>query len=242
MSTSLGPSARRPVLPGQGGASWDAAARARLRTLAVVAGLAAALFAWLVGEASFRPEQSLISDIEQLHGDAAHNAMMSYGALGAALGAALGLAGGLARRSVAAGAGAAAFGLALGLVAGAGTARLFSRYLYDAESRGDSSMLVPLLVHGATWVAVGVSAAGALTEGSGRWDRAKGVLLAGVAGALVAALAYDFAGMMMFPEAGTDRPVSLAVGTRLLAQVLPALCISVATADSAARLQKGEER
>lgn len=203
------------------------AASSRLRSwvLALAAGLTAGLFAWAVGEATMIPEtgagtrgggRRLLPSVL-----ATRNAMVSFGILGGALGLGLGLAGGSLRRSAGRAGLAGVTGLVLGALAGVGGARLTLPGYYEHLKVND--LTNSLVVHGATWTAIGAAAGLAFGLGLGGWGRTLRCLLGGAGAALLGAVIYEFGGSVLFPLAMTDRPLSKTWETRLLARLIVAL-------------------
>jgi hypothetical protein len=156
----------------------------------------------------------------------ARNGALAFGVLGLFLAGSLGLAGGLARRS-AFGAAAGGLGSVLGFAAGAGASLALLPLCIGARFRyPDNDLLISFLMHGAIWGVLGAVAGLAFAVGLGErklWVRA---LTAGCAGALVGAVAYDLIGVVAFPGAQTDDPISRTWVTRLMAR----LFVTMATA------------
>jgi hypothetical protein len=210
------------------GAAPSASPGHRAWALALSAGLAAGLIAWAIGEATLIPEtgagtrggntRTLPSVL------ATRNAVVSFGILGGALGLGLGLAGGLVRRSVRWASLAAVIGLVLGGLAAVGTARFTLPIYYEHLKLND--LTYSLVVHGGTWTAVGAAAGLAFGLGLGGWGRMLRGMLGGAGAALLAAVIYEFAGIVLFPLAMTDRPLAKTWEMRLVARVLVALLAS----------------
>jgi hypothetical protein len=157
---------------------------------------------------------------------AVRNSALAFGMLGLFMGGCLGLAGGLARRSsfaVAAG----GVGSVLGFAAGAGASLALLPFCISSRFRyPDNDLVISFLMHGAIWGLVGALAGLAFAVGLGDrslWVRA---LTAGFAGALLGAIAFDLIGVVAFPGARTDDPISRTWVTRLMARLL----VTVATA------------
>ena len=171
---------------------------------------------------------------------AARNGAVAFGVLGLFLGGCLGLAGGLARRSSPSAVTAGGLGSVLGFAAGVGASLallpvcMVSRIRYH-----DSDLVITLLMHGAIWGLLGAMAGLAFAVGLGNrsfWVRA---LIAGFAGALLGAVIFDLIGVVAFPGAKTDDPISRTWVTRLMARLL----VTVATAAAVSlvlRVRSGE--
>jgi hypothetical protein len=150
-------------------------------------------------------------------------ATLAFAILGASLGLALGLAGGRGRLRLAGG----TVGLLLGALAGAGVAWALLAIYYRTVNRDVDDLILPLVIHGGIWGAIG--AVGGLAFGIGRGER-RGVvpaILGGLLGALAATFIYDVVGGLAFPLAKTAEPLSESWATRLLARLLVACCAAV---------------
>jgi hypothetical protein len=204
----------------------------RTRRLLAVAGLVAGLLAFGVGEAIYKliPAALVTQHALQLTKvtstvatesvAATRNGALAFGVLGLFLGGCLGLAGGLARRSsfaVTAG----GVGSVLGFAVGAGASLALLPLCISSKIRyPDSDLVITFLMHGAIWGLLGAVAGLAFAVGLGErnfWVRA---LVAGFAGALIGAVAFDLMGVFAFPVAKTDDPISRTWVTRLLARLL----------------------
>ncbi len=188
--------------------------------------------AWLVGETMldyFRPSREAAAQAynfqalgREMAKASAKNGAVAFGALGSLLGAAMGLAGGVARRSVIASLVGMLAGLILGALAGALPSFAIMPWYWN--HRNDelvmTSLTVPLLIHAGLWSGAGLAAGLAFGMGSGfKGRRLVGVLLAGLAGAVVGTIVYEFLGGLLFPMARTVEPFSATPGTRLLARI-----------------------
>jgi hypothetical protein len=191
--------------------------------LALAAGLLAGVIAWASGEATLVPEAAYENKKEHVHVALSvagiRNGIISFGALGAATGLALGLAGGLIARSALRAIGAGATGMLLGGGVGAALSQLILPIYYNHSTSGE--LTYSLMVHGGIWTAVGATAGLAFGIGLGGWRAALSGMLGGACAALLAAVIYEFAGIL-FPLALTDRPISQTWQSRLLARLLVA--------------------
>jgi hypothetical protein len=120
---------------------------------------------------------------------------------------------------------AAVIGLVLGGAAAVGTAGLTLPIYYEHLKFND--LTYSLLVHGGTWTATGGAAGLAFGLGMGGWGRMLRCLLGGAGAALLAAVIYEFVGIVRFPLAMTDRPLAKTWEMRLLARLLVALLAAV---------------
>jgi hypothetical protein len=156
---------------------------------------------------------------------AARNGAVAFGVFGLFLGGCLGLAGALARRPRFAVA-AAGLGSILGFAAGAGASLALLPLCIDSKIRYPANdLVITFLMHGAIWGLLGAVAGLAFAVGLGErnfWVRA---LVTGFAGALIGAVAFDLIGVLAFPMAKTDDPISRTWVTRLMARLM----VTVAT-------------
>jgi hypothetical protein len=96
-------------------------------------------------------------------------------------------------------------------------------------------LLLPLLVHGGVWSAIGLAAGSAFGAGLGGRGRILHAALGGLSGAIAATLVIEVASALAFPLAKAHRPVSEAPGARLLA------CLGVASFVAAGAARGGRE-
>ncbi len=172
----------------------------------------------------------LPEDVARWHHARVHSAALTFATMGAIFGLAMGVAGGLARRSLSSGATAAILGLVLGAtVAGGLTLVLVSMFFkqYDPQS---TSLVMPLLTHGAIWLTIGAIGGLGFAVGLGARGRWITALAGGIAGAAAATIVYEFVGAIAFPPDHTDLPVSSGTMTRGMAQLLVAIFSSVGVA------------
>jgi hypothetical protein len=176
------------------------------------------------GTVSMQPSRASIQRAE------VNNGQVAFAILGGTLGALMGLAGGLARRRVPR----ALMATAVGLAAGVGTSlaiawatgQAYQRW-FDAVAE---NILCTLLFHGANWAAIG--AAGGLAFGLGFGGRravARGIV-GGLVGGLLGTLLFELLGTAVFPMDRTFQPVSLSKGSRFLARMSVAVCVTAGTA------------
>jgi hypothetical protein len=225
---------------GRGGAG-----PARARGLAVAAGLLAGLSVWFSCELSglhrFTPPARLIgnigpasSELTRLKAAAEDRAAtFTYTLLGFSLGLALGAAAGLARRSPARMLWAALLGAAVGAGAGLGAAQailpLFHRLLVQIAD----SVLVPMLLHGALWGAIGATCGLAYGWGLLGPRATVRTLLGGLMGALLGAIVFEVAGVLALTSSGTTQALPTTAVARLLALLTLALSATAGASWSA---------
>jgi hypothetical protein len=117
-------------------------------------------------------------------------------------------------------------GLVLAGAAGAGTAMGLVRLFFQIQDRQSNSLLLPLLVHGGIWSAIGLAAGVALGIGAGGRGRALRTGLGGLQGAIVSTLLFEVVGAIAFPTARTHYPVSEEAASRLLALVTVSMLVA----------------
>jgi hypothetical protein len=207
----------------------------RTWTLALAAGLLAGVIAWAIGEATLVPEATYENKKANIHValsvSGIRNGTISFGALGAATGLALGMAGGLIGRSALRTIAGGATGLLLGGGIGVALSQIILPIYYDHSTTGE--LTYSLMVHCGIWAAVGAAAGLAFGIGLEGWRGAVRGILGGAGAALLAAVIYEFAGGIFFPEALTERPISRTSGSRLLARLLVTVLTAVGVVLSA---------
>ena len=187
--------------------------------IALSAGLAAGLVAWLAGEPArntFRPRlyrvisMGVTGDVPSRESQAeadTKNATVTFAIVGGAMGLAMGLAGGLVSRSLKRG---AAVGLAA-LVAGAIVGVLLSHALIPLFFRrlvpDANDLMTPMLLQAGIWMAIG--AVGGLAFGVGmRCGRQlPGTIVAACAGGMCAAVLYNLLSGWLFHDWNASDPV-----------------------------------
>jgi len=211
----------------------------RLAATAILAGLAAGLISWTIGEAIvtlFRPpyfaqhvmgQTIMKATFKDQSAADIKNATLTFAVLGGALGAALGMAGGLARSSTRAGAIASVIGLALGGVLGAGTSLALLPVYFNALGRDQEELsrdlALPLLVHAVIWAACGLAGGVALAFGLGAGrTRTINAAIGGLIGAVLGAALYEMMAAALFPHDNTTSPLPINWMARLLARLLVA--------------------
>jgi hypothetical protein len=237
------PQAATPVGPGVGREKTEIGL-SRARTLAMVGGLVAGLAAFGIGEATSdlipaEPEQINFmgtmqwSVTKQSPRVLSRVAAVGFGVLGACLGGSLGIAGGLARRPVSAAAPAAGglLGAVLGAALGAGTSLALVPPLLDLYfGHKDMEILTGMFSHSVIWGPLGAAAGLAFAVGLGERRLIGRALVAGLAGALLGTVVFDFVGALAFPLAKTDALFSETWPTRLLARLIISLGTAAALA------------
>ena len=214
-------------LPHASGVTQATSSTIRIWMLALAAGLTAGVTAWAIGEATNVPERGRMAMKGEIlpppsvHGT--HNAIYSFGALGAALGFGMGLTGGLINRSFLRAWLAALSGFCLGGGVGVITSWLIVPVFYRHVTADD--LTYSLMVHGVIWTAVGGAAGLAFAMGTGGRDRLLNATVGGAVAALLATVIYEVSGGILSPFAVTSLPVSLTWESRLAARLLVAVLV-----------------
>jgi hypothetical protein len=235
-----------PEKGSEGGGDPHATSPRRLLDIALGAGLAAGLIAWLGGEAVydwFKPPDELLHGANIVRSPELareqtialiKNATLAFGLLGAVLGLVLGAAGGVARCSLRSGVIAAVIGLVAGGAVGAGLAQALVPIAAGDLVMVSESLVFALLIHGAIWSAIG--AAGGLAFGIGLGGRKAALQAAvgGLLGAFLGTIVYDLLGAVVAPLAQTGAPLSTTWATRLLARVAVTVLAALGAAWAAA--------
>ena len=207
----------------------------RLAFLVLLGALVAGLLAFGIGEvaAPLIPSEKLEPKImgpkstiasRSTTGVVMRTSALQSGILGACLAGCLGTAGGLARRSALAAMLWGTLGLAVGLALGAGlTIALFPWYFQARELHANQEFISSMILHGAIWAPLGAVSGLALAFGSGQWRRWGQLLIAGLLGALLGAVACDVIGAILFPLARTADPVAETWLTFLTSRLLVTL-------------------
>ena len=206
----------------------------------LVAGLLAGTASLLAGEAIMHRYGADLSppvtrklspeEIQRWHDARLYCPAAIFATMGGMLGLAMGMAGGLARGSVFRGAWAAIVGLLLGTIIATSTSLIFVSLFYKKYNPETGDLVVPMLMHGAIWSAVGAIGGlvfGLALGGQGRW---KATLLGGFVGAAAATVVYEIVGALAFATDNTDLPLAASITTRGMAHLLVAILSAVGAA------------
>lgn len=209
------------------------------RWLLVMGGLLAGLTAFGVGEAiyqlipaervTFNTMGTMVTATTAATQSVADvlNGMLAFGVLSACLGGFLGIAGGLVRRSAAATVGAALLGSTLGAALTAAISIAILKRCMDAQvAYSDYEIIISMVMHGVIWGLAGAWAGVAFAAGLGRPRLLLRAAAAGLAGAMLGAIAFELVGAGLFPLASTGEPISTTWPSRLAARLL--VCIATA--------------
>jgi len=179
-------------------------------------------------------------------GNAARNAAVAYGLLGAIVSLSLAIAVGclpqrssLTRRLTA-----GLVGMALGALFGAVSSYAVTPLYF--HRLGTADVALPMLIHLAIWCAVGAAAGVAFGISYGARKVFARSLIGGITGGALAALLFDVCGAF-FPLAHTERPLAEQLETRLAAAILLSVfvvfgTVVVALQEPRARVPKAIEK
>ena len=151
--------------------------------------------------------------------NAAQNAAVAYGLLGAILSLSLAITSGclLPRFSLTRILTAGLAGMALGALFGAASSYAVTPLYFNRLGMADVTL--SMLIHLAIWSAVGAAAGVAFGIGCGTRKVFAGSLIGGITGGALAALLFDVCGAFL-PLAHTERPLAEQAETRLAAALL----------------------
>jgi hypothetical protein len=212
----------------------------RLWFYAVIAAIAAAALAWLIGETgvvkvaakhvsgTFMGQPFSAVSKETLHAATLATAIRMYGVFGGLLGFALGLVGTTTARPAHRRGTGLLVGLIVGTLGGALTPAiaipLYDRYHESIES----DLLASMLMHGAVWGTIGGAGGLALALGlkAGRRDTVL-ALAGGVLGGLIGTALYEVTGALLFVTDEPGGPISLSSRPRLFARLIVAVCVAI---------------
>ncbi len=167
-----------------------------------------------------------IAEQDSMIGNAAQNAAVAYGLVGAVQSFILGLTAGsfLGRFSVRRGLTAGLAGIVLGASLGAASSYGLTPLYFSRMETADVTL--SLLIHLGIWTAVGAASGVAFGLGSGNRDVLVRSLVGGITGAALGTLLFDMSGVFL-PLAHTERPLSQEAGTRLAANLVLCLCVAI---------------
>ncbi|WP_422922927.1 hypothetical protein [Singulisphaera sp. PoT] len=211
----------------------------------IVAGAAAGLASWRVGEwaqAYFAPTFEMSKELSSNAVSSAQEigrqkrlavqqvASAAYGSMGAVLGLLLGACGspwrGGLRRVIAAMAGAVLGGtlcwLCTRLMLG-----IYWRAFMESATHLSHDVLFPILIHGGMWAGAGLGAGLAFGLGGEGWKSPAIAALGGIVGAILGTLVFDVLGGIAFPLASTTNPIPATANARLLVHMSVCLMSAV---------------
>jgi hypothetical protein len=211
---------------------------------ALAAGILAGVVSWYGGEVlrghfqhALEPNLGPIPTPEMVAQVVADNTAYvaaAYGLFGAVLGMSMGLAGGLARRSVRTGVLGMVVGMVAGVAAGSGMSFIILPGYSQRFNPQEENLILPILMHGGIWSALGAGGGLAYGIGMGGATRSVRALLGGLLGAVAATLLFEVVGAVFLPLDKTSQPLAATSGARLLAQLSVAVFVAVFAAASAA--------
>jgi hypothetical protein len=218
---------------------------------ALLSGVLAAVISWGVGESKgfdarakrgrFRTVLGPVEGMEPAAKLAAERVTSTrlHAIFGGLLGLFLGVAGGVARRSIGSALVAGLVGAGLGASLGGGAAYLVVPAYARYRQINGGDLMGSLLMHGVLWA--GIGAAGGLAMGLGLGGRLRPLRMAGagILGAILGILVFEFLGALAFPLDETGSPAATTARARLLARLLVAVPSAVVAAMAASRTPAG---
>ncbi len=210
----------------------------RWMIFAAIAGLAAGVTSWGIGDAFLNTFKTPLSAVQigpitlmqattpSTNATNAKNATLTFVILGTILGLFLGAAGGILRaaplRAVLAGFAGIILG---GLSAGLASWPLLGIY-YRQHVPDPNDLLFPLLVLGGIWSVIGAAGGLAFCLGGGGSRHLLNAASSAFLGVLLATVVYEVIGITVFPDSHPTDPLTLSSPLRMLARVL--VCTSAA--------------
>jgi hypothetical protein len=217
----------------------------RLWLGAILGAIAAATYAWLLGELGLTRTAAANAAIPTMgvtvmaptfatvQAAEFKNAIRVFATFGAVLGLALALAGGWSRGNARYTWTAGALGLIAGGVAGAVGPLIVVPAYQRWRSQGADELIYSMGAHCGLLLLVGGVAGLALAVARGDRRRLVHAAMAGAIGALVGAIAYDLLGAFVLPFADTAEPLASTALARFLALLFPAIAIAAGAARGA---------
>jgi len=215
-------------------------------TIALAAGVAAGLVAWLAGELAygfFQPRLYKVDVIafgttmqpskESLAAADLKNATLAFAILGGVTGLAMGFAGGLAGRSPARGVIVGLAAQAAGAIVGALTSLALLPYFFRGLVPNSNDLLSPVLIHGGIWMAIGAVGGLAFAIGMKCRRHLPNAVGAACVGAFLAAVLYHLLSGSLFPDSKSTDPVASSSFVRLLGMLLVTVLVAVGAARGA---------
>jgi hypothetical protein len=259
MTGGLEPGSEAPVPGGDSTKHTGKVRTSRLWSLALGAGLLAALIGWAVGEATYglirwddardvlqkySAELKKMGPYEQTdfitkrmtetHSlSESLNAAIEFGGLGAALGLLLGLGGGAVAGSSRSGVRGGVIGLALGAALG-GAMGFLVIPLYFRYYSPTSGLEVPLAAHAGLLLPPAAACGLALGIGLGRRGAIIRCVAGAILGALVAVVVFEIANTILFPLAKEPAPIPGERVGRLIVELCSGLFVAAFAALGAA--------
>jgi hypothetical protein len=215
----------------------------RVWAIALVAGVAAGLLAWLVGEATygfFQPrlyqitlilgQKTMQPTIGSLNAAALKNATLAFAILGGVTGLAMGIAGGLAGGSPVRGVKVGVVGLVAGEAVGALASLALIRFFFLRTVPDSNDLLTPILIHGGVWLAIGVVGAVAFAMGLGCARGIPRAIEGACVGALLASVVYHLLSASLFPDSNSTDPIAGTSLVRFLAMIFVTVLVGLGAA------------
>jgi hypothetical protein len=159
------------------------------------------------------------------------NSALAFGALGFCLAGSLGVVGGFGRRATSSPLRGGLIGAVLGATLGAGVSLgLLPWSILAQADYPDHDLILAMATHSVIWGLIGAAAGLAFAVGLGERRLCASILMAGMAGAVIGAIAFELIGGTFFGLAETGKPISKTWLTRLMARLLVTVGTSIVVA------------
>jgi hypothetical protein len=210
--------------------------------IALTAGVAAGLLAWLIVELThefFRPRLYPVSSMgitslqpspESQRAADTMNAMLAFAIMGGMTGLFMGLAGGLAGRSPARGVVAGLCGIVFGAASAVPASLAFLPFFYRSLVPDANDLLTPILIHGGIWMAIGAVGGLAFSVGMSRGRHLLNAAGAACFAAFVASVFYHLLGGFLVLDSSAAEPLANSALLRLLAMLFVTVLVAVGAA------------
>jgi hypothetical protein len=197
--------------------------------IALAAGVASGLAAWLVGECVhevYRPQlfniqvgprMFVLPTTASVHKAEFKNATLVFTVLGGVTGLVMGAAGGFAARSTARGLAIGLGGLVVGAAVGAGASLGLLPFSFRRAVPDPNDLLTPILIHGGIWMAIGAVGGAAFAIGMRRGRLLFNAALGACLGAFLATLVFHGLSEAFLPDSASTPLVATSAWVRLLA-------------------------
>jgi hypothetical protein len=226
--------------------------RGRVWAAALLGAAVASVSCWLLGElavGAFQPRLFMVERLGQTsvqpttaskNSADLKNAILAHAIYGCVIGLVMGIAGGMAARSLQRAVIVALGAQAVGAIVSAGASFVILPFFFRNSVPDMNDLLLPILLHGGIWAAIGAVGGAAFACGAGRPPRLIPLAVGDACvAAFLASIVFHLASAEVFPEGRSIDPVAGSSIVRLLAVALLAGFIAVGAArGTAARIPR----